>query len=53
MDAAKMPAAFAALLDQVKGHLPESAAGEVDKALGGGTAGLGDLAQKVAGMFGK
>jgi hypothetical protein len=49
--ATKAPAALTAILDQLKGQLPESMSGDIQKALGG-EGGLGALAGKVAGMLG-
>jgi hypothetical protein len=48
----KAPAALTAILDQLKGHLPESMSGDIQKALGGGGGGPGALPGKVAGMLG-
>jgi len=47
----KAPAALTAILDQLKGHLPESMSGDIQKALGGG-GGLGALLGKVKAMLG-
>jgi hypothetical protein len=48
---AKAPAALTAILDQLKGQLPESMSGDVQKALGG-EGGVGALVGKLAGMLG-
>ncbi len=50
--AAKAPAALTAVLEQLKGHLPESLSGDVQKALAGGEGGLAALAGKLKGMLG-
>jgi hypothetical protein len=47
----KAPAALTAILDQLKGHLPESMSGDIQKTLGG-EGGLGALVGKVKGMLG-
>jgi hypothetical protein len=47
----KAPVALTAVLDQLKGQLPESISGDLQKALGG-EGNLGALAGKLAGMLG-
>ena len=47
----KAPAALTAVLDQLKGQLPESMSGDLQKALGG-EGGLSALFGKVKGMLG-
>ena len=47
----KAPAALTAVLDQLKGHLPESMSGDLQKALGG-EGFLAGLVGKVKGMLG-
>ena len=47
----KAPAALTAVLDQLKGQLPESMSGDLQKALGG-ESGLGAFFGKVKGMLG-
>ena len=47
----KAPAALTAVLDQLKGQLPESMSGEIQKALGG-EGFLAGLVGKVKGLFG-